>query len=280
MSSLSCTFENDVIHWLLLLGFLTDKDALPVTLIQFDATAANSYFTVGNLECQSKNAVTSTPKPHSNDALKACRSLIEKTTTTAAAKSTATFTTKLPQTERIMTKIATNSKDAMTKLSTMLKTKHVATVSVKSNEKNNYGNTSSNASTNPNKNHDGVTISMSILAVIVISASIVLVWAIIAVIVIVRRRRRDSKRDEHPEREHENDEGTEMCILFRQTKREVPRPTIELRRDSYDSYDSVPTPALEYTQDTGFRQPITTHITLDYARAKKKKNGGSAYFCS
>lgn len=119
---------------------------------------------------------------------------------------------------------------------------------------------------------------MSILAVIVISASIVLVWAIIAVIVIVRRKRRYS-REEQNQNHEDHEEGTEMCILFRQSKREPARPTIELRRDSYDSYDSVPTPALEYTAHTGFRQPITTHITLDYARAKKKKNG-SAYFCS
>ena len=257
---------------------MSDKDALPVILLQFDATAANSYFTVGNLECTAREEPKPRPTASSQPsvALRACRALHEKRTTTFRPSTVSSA--ELPQTEKIITKIS-NSNNDFTKVYTKIGPNGIQTVHLKPNKKNAGGNSTSNLSKETRKNHDGVTISMSILAVIVISASVVLVWAIIAVIVIVKRKRRDSKRDQTQERDQENEEGTEMCILFRQSKREAPRPTIELRRDSYDSYDSVPTPALEYTQHTGFRQPITTHITLDYARAKKKKNG-SAYFCS
>ena len=257
---------------------MNDKDALPVTLIQFDATAARSYFTVGNLECTAQVAPkpTSATQQRTSVALRACRLLSEKKTT--SLKPTTKFTEELKQTEKIITEMSRNS-GGVKKASAKPTTIEVHTIRIKSNKKKIEGNITSNSSNRSDKSHNGVTISMSILAVIVISASVVLVWAIIAVIVIVKRKRRDSKRDRPQEREQENEEGTEMCILFRPSKREVSRPTIELRRDSYDSYDSVPTPALEYTQHTGFRQPITTHITLDYARAKKKKNN-SAYFCS
>ena len=260
-------------------GFLNDKSALPVTSIQFDAKAAKSYFTIGNLECTSSEVRRrlSTDTPLSSVALRACRPLFAKKTTTL--RPTTRFLPELPQTEKVITK-SPKSKDDATRPNTKFEPSGIHTVAVKPKQKNGSGrNNTSNAPKASGKNHDGVTISMSILAVIVISASIVLVWAIIAVIVIVKRRRRDSRRDRAQDRDQSHEEGTEMCILFRQSKRETPRPTIELRRDSYDSYDSVPTPALEYTQHTGFRQPITTHITLDYARAKKKKNG-SVYSCS
>lgn len=259
-------------------GFLHDKDALPVTLIQFDAKAATSFFTIGSLECTSPTTPTTRPitKPPTLDALRACASFFKIRTT--KSKPTTAFIAELPQTEKIITKIPKN-KGYITNVYTKLGPKGIYTVRVKLNKKNGGENATSNVSKDTGKNHNGVTISMSIVAVIVISASVVLVWAIIAVIVIVKRRRRDSQREQTQDRGQDNEEGTEMCILFRQSRREAPRPTIELRRDSYDSYDSVPTPALEYTQHTGFRQPITTHITLDYARAKKKKNG-SAYFCS
>ena len=265
-------------HFGFFAGFLNDKDALPVTLIQFDAKAAASYFTVGSLECTASTAPTTRPitKPPTSDALRACGAFFKVRTT--KSKPTTAFIAELPQTEKIIKKMP-KDKGYITNVYTKFGPKGIHTVHVKSNKKNGGENTTLNSSKDRGKNHDGVTISMSILAVIVISASIVLVWAIIAVIVIVKRRRRDSQRDQTQERSQDNEEGTEMCILFRQSKREAPRPTIELRRDSYDSYDSVPTPALEYTKHTGFRQPITTHITLDYARAKKKKNG-SAYYCS
>ncbi len=249
-------------------GFLEDKDSLPIKLIQFDVKTGNSYYTVGNLECSTK--MTSTAKPSNPAVLRACRPVHGKATTTT--RPSTTVQVELPQTEKVVRSKKPRKFLKIVSPSSPIITDKPRVIKKESNKKSNH---SMNTTNDPEKPNDGVTISMSILAVIVISASVVVVWAIIAVIVIVRRKRHNANNSANPERETED--ATEMCIFFRQSKRDIIRPTIELQRER-DSYDSSPEPpsTLDYTEYTGFRQPITTHITLDYAKSKKKK---SAYFC-
>ena len=257
---------------------MKSKDALPVKLIQFDASTAASYFSVGNLECVYNNKTTT--KPTRSSALRACRPVHPKPTT--KPKSTTTDNVFLLQTETILasqhprrqnTDESNNSRFSPPKTPVF----NTGKDNKVDNGKKSNGNSSTNVSRETERRHNGVTISMSILAVIVISVSVVAVWAIIAVIVIVRRTRHQTQRSHDQEPDADADEGTEMCIFFRQSKREINRPTIELQRDSYDSSPEPPA-ILDYTEYTGFRQPVTTHITLDYGKSKRKgQNNG--YFC-
>eukprot|EP00794_Sanderia_malayensis_P019084 gene19084-21000_t len=263
-------------------GFIKDKEKLPIKMIQFDVNTSSSYFAVGNLECTTKT--TSTPKPASAAIYRACRPVDPAATTTTSRPTT--IVTELPQTEKVLKskkprkflQISTPGIKHGQEGPTSPTSQNHPSVFQKGGDNKKSGNRSLNAINGSEKIHDGVTISMSILAVIVISASVVVVWAIIAVIVIVRRKRHHSAAAVNsPNSEQDAEDGTEMCIFFRQSKRDVIRPTIELQPDR-DSYDSSPEPsALDYTEYTGFRQPITTHITLDYSKAKKKKS--SSYFC-
>lgn len=133
----------------------------------------------------------------------------------------------------------------------------------------------------PVEKSKGLTVTMSMLAVICISAAVVIVWAIIAVIVIVKRRnrRRRRRRDPMDSDSEEDYPQQEMCSFFSNlTKpRAASQPVIEVHRHSIhcDTLEALP-PA--YRNQYNYEldeygeyapQQITTHIDLSYKPRKK-----------
>ena len=234
-------------------------------MLQFKQQATNSYFSLGPLECSSRKKTTIVDRGFTAP-LRTCRPVNPSTT-----KSTTLLTTKTSDHQNPVKHHEIFLPWRPSSRTSLEIPKHGDPGS----DKEAYTNVSVNITHRSSPDVHGVTISMSMLAVIVISATVVIVWVIIAVIVLVRRKRASTvqRRDDDSDIEPE----PEFCVLFRSSNQQRKRPTIELRRDSYRS--ESPYSTLDYTEYTGFHQPITTHIHLDYGKFKKKKSHNNGMLC-
>lgn len=68
----NCDAANDN-RWRQDSGYLTDKSALPVTMLQFTSDAVHSFFTLGPLECLGSSGQKTSEVPNANFISSACR---------------------------------------------------------------------------------------------------------------------------------------------------------------------------------------------------------------
>ena len=257
---------------------MNQTERLPVMMLSFRLTANQSFFSVGNLECQ----FNATAIPHNLSkfrALKACTSLNQKSTNRPVVTDPS-----IKQNERILS---------------WEKPKFNHGGKGSTHNKNNGGfvgpyipNVNVNVTVelpkimNSAKENDGLKFTLSVYAVIVIAVATVIVVVIIAIVIIAKRcqgfrdgsggsrRNRGSDMDDGYDRD---DEGTnEMCTFFGSYQRgsnrgSSNRPVIEVHRHSIhcDTLDELPPAYREFSTYEYGHQPITTHIDLSYKPQRK-----------
>ena len=262
------------------LGYLNQTDRLPVTMLNFKMSANQSFFQVGNLECEF-NSIVPSKVLSKKRVLKACQRIDELPT--AKPKNT---NPTLSQREEIMNWERRKKKKVFEFPRSTVKihiikpvvnvnfTFELPKISVKESK-----NEDGSKNDDDLKKDDGLKFTLSVYAVIVIAVATVIVVIVIAVVVIAKRcqrkRRRSTKEYESDDDFDTPKESTEMCTFFGSVARsERNRPVIEVHRHSIhcDTIEELP-PA--YRGMGNFTQPITTHIDLSY----KSRKTGFGVFC-
>lgn len=253
-------------------GFFNQTERLPVMMVSFKLSGNQSFFSVGDLECQ-YNSTTIPQNLSKIRVLKACRPLNYKPTTRPLVTDPS-----LKQKENVMNWRRPNKPFEFGQKPT---NHAVLPVVPKVNVNVTVEIPKVDQAERP---QDGLKFTLSVYAVIVIAVATVIVVIIIAVVVIAkrcqgnsssnRRRRNDSLVDMEDE---EREESNEMCTFFGSFSRaDNNRPVIEVHRHSIhcETLDELPPAYREFTHHD-FNQPITTHIDLSYK--PRKKNFG--VFC-
>lgn len=226
-----------------------------------------SYFTVGNLECE-YNTQKDTSKLEKIRVLKACKPLNDVRTT----ESLYTYP-RLKQEEHVI-----SFKRQKPHISHEVKpaTKIIVNKPLIPNVNVNVTFELPN-SKDDEKTESGFKLTISVYAIIVIAVCTFTVTLIIAIVVLYRRRNR--RRSRRRNRNHDDldadiqtDESSEMCTFFgslsTRSSCDRNRPVLEVHRHSIhcDALEDIP-PA--YRQYTDYHQPIHTHIDLSYKSRKK-----------
>ena len=249
-------------------------------MLSFRLKANQSFFSVGNLECQFN--ATALPQNLSKfRALKACTPLNQRSTRRPVVTNPS-----IKQNERIL------SWDKP-------KFNHGSGGRGSSNHKNNGGFVGPfvpkvnvnvtvelpNSLNSRSGKGDGLKFTLSVYAVIVIAVATVIVVVIIAIVIIAKRCQglqdgsngSGRNRDMDDSYDREDDVTNEMCTFFGSYQRggsnrgNSNRPVIEVHRHSIhcDTLDELPPAYREFgTHDYG-HQPITTHIDVSYKPQRK-----------
>ena len=232
-------------------------------MLKFKKSSNQSFFTVGNLECEYNSTISAKTLPKIR-VLKACRP-VNPSPTTVPRKTYETVT----QLEHV---INWNRQRPFT---FGRPTEKVPVVGpILRNVNVNVTVELPNINMKESKREDGLKFTLSVYAVIVIAVASVIVIIVIAVVIIFKRchgRRRSLRPDYESDDECDTPrESTEMCTFFGSiSSADRNRPVIEVHRHSIhlDTLDELP-PAYRAWNENN-THPITTHIDLSYKSRKK-----------
>jgi len=234
-------------------------------MLSFKLSANQSFFSVGNLQCQFNSTVI-VQNLSKYRALKACTPLNQRPTTRPIVTDPS-----LKQKQRILSWQKNKPFGGLpSKTSGFGRRPFIPNVNV------NVTVELPKILGKEAKPQDGLKFTLSVYAVIVIAVATVIVVIIIAIVIIAKRCQglEGGSNSQNNETDlNEREDSNEMCTFFGSYSRSnnSNRPVIEVHRHSIhcDTLDELPPAYREFAAHDYGHQPITTHIDLSYKPRKK-----------